>query len=433
MISFSTILKATALSLIMSSTSVQAQSMNENDTSDYIREIQALKNTAAMQSSFKFFKQANAQNIEDLIELTEIPAPPFKEGKRATRFAEMLREAGLSDVKVTEVGNVIARRKGTSGEKTVAIVAHIDTVFPESTDVMVKVDGDTYTAPGIGDNTRGLVALLSLARAMQKFDIQTKADILFVGSVGEEGLGDLRGVKHLFRDGGPKIDSFIAIDGGGNDRLVHSAVGSHRYRITVKGPGGHSWGAFGLANPHHALGNIITEFAVTAPSATQSGPKTSFSVGRIGGGTSINSIAFESWMEIDMRSLVQNKLDDIDAILHEAVQKGLATENAARKFGEALTVDIKRVGKRPAGVGSIESPLVKRAEASMKIFGTTPKLSASSTDSNIAISKGIPAITISRGGLSGKAHSPDEWWQNKDSHVALQIGLLILVSQANAE
>lgn len=433
MIPLSTIFKVTALSLIMSSTPVQAKSMSENDASDYMREIQALKNTAAMQSSFQFFEQANAQNIEDLIELTEIPAPPFKEGKRADRFAEMLREAGLSDVTITEVGNVIARRKGTSREKTVAIVAHIDTVFPEDTDVTVKINGDTYTAPGIGDNTRGLVALLSLARAMQKYDVQTKADILFVGSVGEEGLGDLRGVKHLFRDGGPKIDSFIAIDGGGNDRLVHSAVGSHRYRITVKGPGGHSWGAFGLANPHHALGNIITEFALTAPNATQSGPKTSFSVGRIGGGTSINSIAFESWMEIDMRSLVQNKLDDIDAILQQAVQKGLATENAARNFGEALTVDIKRVGKRPAGVGSIENPLVKRAEVSMEIFGATPKLSASSTDSNIAISKGIPAITISRGGLSGKSHSPDEWWQNKDSHVALQIGLLILVSQANAK
>ncbi len=433
MLSFSTILKATTLSLIMSSAPAQAQNMSENDTSDYMQEIQVLKNTAAMQSSFKFLKQANAQNIEDLIELTEIPAPPFKEGKRAARFAEMLREAGLSDVKITEVGNVIARRKGTSREKTVAIVAHIDTVFPLDTDVTVKIDGDKYTAPGIGDNTRGLVALLSLARAMQKNDLQTKADILFVGSVGEEGLGDLRGVKHLFRDGAPKIDSFIAIDGGGNDRLVHSAVGSHRYRITVKGPGGHSWGAFGLANPHHALGNIISEFAATAPSVTTSGPKTSFSVGRIGGGTSINSIAFESWMEIDMRSLVQNKLDDIDAILQKAVQTGLDKENSARKFGDALTVDIKRVGKRPAGVGSTEGALVKRAEASMEILGITPRLSASSTDSNIAISKGIPAITISRGGLSGKAHSPQEWWQNKDSHVALQIGLLILVAEANAK
>lgn len=433
MLQLSTLIKSTVVSLALFSAPALAQNSGANDLGICGQEILALKKNTSIKSALKFFEDADAQNIKDLIELTEIPAPPFKEGVRAVRFADMLREAGLKDVKITEAGNVVARRKGTSGDKTVAIVAHIDTVFPEGTDVTVKVKDDVYTAPGIGDNTRGLVALLSIARAMQVNNIQTKADILFVGSVGEEGLGDLRGVKHLFRDGGPKIDSFIAIDGGGNDRLVHSAVGSHRYRITVKGPGGHSWGAFGLANPHHALGNIIAEFAKTAPSVTESGPKTSFSVGRIGGGTSINSIAFESWMEIDMRSLVQNKLDDVDAVLQKAVQAGLDAENAARKFGDALTVDVKRVGKRPAGVGSIESELVHRAEASMLSFGVTPKLSASSTDSNIAISRGIPAITISRGGRSGKSHSPDEWWQNKDSHVALQIGLLILVAEADAE
>ena len=431
-----TLVKTTLASLMLLSTPAIAQdaeiSLGQKEI-ETRRSIETLRTSAPIKSAMQFFIDANQQNVDDLIELTEIPAPPFKEGKRAERFAEMLREAGLTDVKITEVGNVVARRKGTSGDRTVAIVAHIDTVFPLETDVTVKIDGDKYTAPGIGDNTRGLVAMLSIVRAMELNNIETSSDILFVGSVGEEGLGDLRGVKHLFRDGGPKIDSFIAIDGGGNDRLVHSAVGSHRYRVTVKGPGGHSWGAFGLANPHHALGNIISEFAEAAPVITSVGPKTSFSVGRIGGGTSINSIAFESWMEIDMRSLVQTKLDDIDAVLQKSIQKGLNTANVARKFGEALTVEVKRVGKRPAGVGAIDSALVLRAAASMESFGVTPRLSASSTDSNIAISKGIPAVTISRGGKSGGSHSPDEWWQNKDSHVALQIGLLILVSEANAK
>ena len=425
--------KAAIASCVLLTAPVMAESNSPVAVEKFTYEIEALKNTKKIQSALKFFVDANEQNVSDLIELTEIPAPPFKEGKRAIRFAEMLREAGLEDVSISEVGNVIARRKGTSGDKTVALVAHIDTVFPEGTDVTVKVEGDKYIAPGIGDNTRGLVAMLSLVRALEKHDIATEADILFVGSVGEEGLGDLRGVKHLFREGGPKIDSFIAIDGGGNDRLVHSAVGSHRYRVTVKGPGGHSWGAFGLANTHHALGHIIAEFDDTAPSVTEDGPKTSYNVGRMGGGTSINSVPFESWMEVDMRSLVQHKLDDVDAVLQKAVLAGLKKENDARKFGEALTVEIKRVGKRPAGVGSIESSLVQRAMASMVSFEVTPRLSASSTDSNIAISKGIPAITISRGGRSGKSHAPEEWWQNKDSHVALQIGLLILVSEANAD
>jgi len=333
-------------------------------------------------------------------------------------------------VSIDEVGNVIGRRKGTVGDRTIAIAAHLDTVFPEGTDVKVRQEGNRLYAPGIGDNTRGLVVALAVLRALEAAEIQTEADILFIGNVGEEGLGDLRGVKHLFREGGPKIDAFIAVDGGEANRLIYGGVGSHRYRVTYNGPGGHSWGAFGMANPHHALGRAIAAFDKAAPSVTTKGEKTSYSVGRIGGGTSINSIPFASWMEVDMRSGSQVKLDEIDAVFQSAMQKALQDENEGRLIGPALTVDVKRVGKRPAGVGSTESPLLKRMMAAMKHYGVEPMLTISSTDSNIPISLGIPAITISRGGVGGGAHSPEEWWENTDGPMASQIGFLTVLAKA---
>jgi acetylornithine deacetylase/succinyl-diaminopimelate desuccinylase-like protein len=306
----------------------------------------------------------------------------------------------------------------------------MDTVFPAGTNVKVQKEGNTYTAPGIGDNTRGMVLLLSLLRTLNKYDIQTKDNILFIGTVGEEGLGDLRGVKHLFRDGGPKIDTFIGIDGGANERLIYGAVGSHRYRVTFKGPGGHSWGSFGMANPHHALGRAIANFSSKAPSVTQEGPKSSFSVGRIGGGTSINSIPFESWMEVDMRSGDQSRLDAVDAIFQQAMLDGLSEENATRKHGPELTVEVKQVGQRPAGLGDLDNALIRRGQAAMKYLGIEPALTVSSTDANIPISLGIPAMTLSRGGKSSKAHSPAESWEDKDSHIAIQVALLTVLAQA---
>jgi len=368
--------------------------------------------------------------IAELIELTEIPAPPFGEDERAARFAEMLVEAGLADVSIDEVGNVIGVRPGRTGERVVAYSAHLDTVFPKETDVTVRVEGDTYFAPGIGDNTRGLVAVLGVLRAMQHAEIETNADILFIGNVGEEGLGDLRGAKHLFRDGGPQIDSMIAIDGGRTERVVYSGVGSHRYRVTYKGPGGHSWGAFGTANPHHALGRAITKFVEGAPEVTSTGPKTSYNVGRMGGGTSVNSVPFESWMEIDMRSSEQSKLDEIDAVLQRAVQQALQDENAARLEGPALTVEVKRVGTRPAAKGDINSKLLQYAAASLAQFGLEAVPRSSSTDANLPISLGIPAITMSRGGKSADSHSPAESWQNIDGHLGLQTSMLTLLAEA---
>ncbi|MDH4109742.1 MAG: M20/M25/M40 family metallo-hydrolase [Gammaproteobacteria bacterium] len=397
--------------------------------SQYVEEIAALRADSRVQAAMEHIVALEPRHRTDLIELTEIPAPPFKEDRRAARFAELLREAGLTDVTIDAVGNAVGRRPGRRGDRIVAYTGHLDTVFPEDTDVTVRFDDDKMYAPGIGDNTRGLVVVLGVLRAMQHAGIETEADILFVGNVGEEGLGDLRGVKHLFREGAEKIDAMIAVDGGESDRIVYGGVGSHRYRITYKGPGGHSWGAFGTANPHHALGRAIALFDQNAIAITASGEKSSYNVGRIGGGTSVNSVPFESWAEIDIRSGDQSKIDAIDAILQAAVEQALQEENADRTEGPELTVDVDRVGTRPAAKGDVSAALVQRALAATSAFGIEPQLRISSTDSNLPISKGIPAVTMSRGGVGGDAHAPGEWWQNKDGQVGIQIGLLTLLAE----
>jgi len=396
----------------------------------YSSAIATIENNTRVRSALDYAVELDSQSLSDLIELTEIPAPPFKEDARAARFADMLRESGLADVSIDAVGNAIGRRPGTVGDKTIAISAHLDTVFPEGTDVTVRYDGNRMLAPGIGDNSRGLVMILAVLRVLEYAQIETEADILFIGNVGEEGLGDLRGVKYLFRDGAEAIDSIIVIDGGEANRIVYGGVGSHRYRVTFKGPGGHSWGAFGLANPHHAIGRAIALFDAAAPSVTAEGEKTSYNIGRIGGGTSINSIPFESWMEVDMRSGSQTKLDEIDSVFQAAMERALLEENNGREGGPALSLDVERVGTRPAALADTNSRLVQQAIAATLAFGITPVLQISSTDSNLPISKGIPAVTMSRGGRGGNAHSPDEWWENVDSHISVQIGLLTLLAQA---
>ena len=417
--------------LAVSGTTAMAQQVETPDVDPaYAAEVQAVLADPRVRRGMDHIVSIEPQSRRDLIELTEIPAPPFGEEARAARFAEMLREAGLTDVTIDEVGNAIGRRPGTVGDRVVAYAAHLDTVFPIETDVTVRFDDERMYAPGIGDNTRGLVTVLGVLRAMQHAGIESEADILFIGNVGEEGLGDLRGVKHLFRDGAPKIDTFIAVDGGESDRIVFGGVGSHRYRVTFRGPGGHSWGAYGLANPHHALGRAIQIFDENAPSVTSVGEKTSHNVGRIGGGTSVNSIPFESWMEIDMRSGSQDKLDDIDAVLMAAVEQALQEENEGRLDGPELTVDVERVGTRPAAQQPLTNAVVQRAMAATQAFGITPSLRISSTDSNLPISKGVPAVTMSRGGVSEGAHSPDEWWQNVDGHIGIQIGLVTLLTEA---
>lgn len=397
---------------------------------DYDKEIEKIAKNKSIQQAFNVIDELEPQTMKDLILLTEIPAPPFMEEKRGLQFKKMLEEAGADKVWIDEVGNVIALRKGKTGGGVVALDAHLDTVFPEGTDVTVKISGDTLKAPGIGDDTRGLAVVIAVLRALEKASVETTADVLLIGSVGEEGLGDLRGVKHLFEKGDLKIDSWISIDGGEIGRMATGGLGSIRYKATFKGPGGHSWGAFGLANPHHALGKAIDIFSEEASKFTATGPKVSFNVGRIGGGTSVNSIPFESWMEVDMRSVDPERLKTIDEIFKASMNKGLEEYNKGVKKGDPLTLDLEVIGLRPSGFQKDELAVIQRSMAAAKYFNAEISTSPGSTNSNIPISLGIPSVTIGRGGIGGGAHSLHEWWMNKDGAEAIKFALLLTVAEA---
>ncbi len=397
---------------------------------EYATEARELAARPAIVSAMELIADLDGWSLERLIELTEIPAPPFLEEVRGRRFAELLNENGADSVWTDAVGNVIGLRRGRTGERTIGFGGHLDTVFPEGTDVTVRQSGDTLWAPGIGDDTRGLVLVLTVLRAMEETGIETDDDVIFVGVVGEEGLGDLRGMKELFSPTADAPDVWIEVDGGNLVRLVTMGLGSVRYRVTVTGPGGHSWGAFGLGNPAHALSRAVGFFQDVADTLTRAGARTSYNVGRIGGGTSVNSIPFESWMEVDMRSVSPESLGRIESAFLAAVDRGLAAENALRRDGPALTVDKDKIGDRPSGEGDPSSPLVQRALATTAIFGVEGVLSRSSTDSNIPISLGVPAVTIGRGGAGGAGHAPGEYWVNRDAHLAIQRALMLVVAEA---
>ncbi len=396
----------------------------------YRTEMEALAAQATVAEALERVEALDPWTIETLIELTEIPAPPFMEEIRAARFAELLAEYGADSVWIDEEGNAIGLRRGTGGGRTVALGGHLDTVFPEGTDVTVRMRGDTLFAPGIGDDTRGLTVVLTALRAMDEAGIRTRDDVLFIGTVGEEGLGDLRGMKYLFREGADPIDAWIEIDGGGLARLVTQGLGSVRYRVTFEGPGGHSWGAFGLANPAHAMARAVRYFQDAADTLTRSGPRTSYNVGRVGGGTSVNSIPFEAWMEVDMRSQSPASLGIIEQAFLDAMRRGLAEENALRREGPALELDADKIGDRPSGELDASLPLIQRALAATAHYGVEGQISRSSTNSNIPISLGVPAVTLGRGGAGFGGHSPQEGWMNVDGHLAIQRALLVVVSEA---
>jgi acetylornithine deacetylase/succinyl-diaminopimelate desuccinylase-like protein len=396
----------------------------------YEGELAALAASPAVARALQLVEERDARVMADLLELTEIPAPPFMEEARAARFLEMLLDLGVDSAWVDEEGNVLGLRRGTGSDEVVAVAGHLDTVFPEGTDVTVRQRGDTLFAPGIADDTRGLVTVLALLRALNESDIQTSANLLFIGTVGEEGLGDLRGMKHLFHNGGPRIDSFVSIDGVGHEDITHMGLGSHRYRVTIRGAGGHSWSDFGAPNPAHALGRAIDYLDLSADAITRSGPVTSYNVGRLGGGTSVNSIPFEAWMEVDMRSESPESLERIDEVFQRAMNRAVDEANAQRREGNELTLDLELIGNRPSGEIAESDPLVQRAIAASHFLGIEPLLGRSSTDANIPISMGVPAITIGGGGEASATHAPGEWFINRNGPLGIKRALLIVLSQA---
>ncbi len=345
----------------------------------------------------------------------------------------MLRDAGLSDVETDAAGNVMGVRKGTGSGPMLAVLAHLDTVFPEGTDVTVKREGNKLLAPGAGDDTGALALMLTVVRAMNAANLQTSADILFVGNVGEEGEGDLRGAKYLLQKGKYKdrIRNFISIDGGEQDGIVTGGLGSRRYRVTFKGPGGHSYGAFGLVSPAFALGNAMTKFSrIQVPAE----PRTTFNVGVVGGGTSVNSIPVDMYMVVDMRSESADELRRVDQAFLRLVQEALDEENQARSTREGrISADVVLIGDRPSGSTPTSAYLVQAASAVSRAFGFSPRYETSSTDANVPISMGIPAITIGRG-AGGRSHSRDEWIDvTKEKNVqAGQVVLATIVAAAAA-
>jgi acetylornithine deacetylase/succinyl-diaminopimelate desuccinylase-like protein len=395
----------------------------------YTSDIQALIKNKSVVDANKIIDDMESSTVAELIELTEIPAPPFKEAARAQRMKQLFESVGADKVWIDSVGNVFALRKGKNAAQTVVLDAHLDTVFPEGTDVKVKHHGDTLFAPGISDDTRSLTAILAVLRALEKAKIETTEDLLFMASVGEEGLGDLRGVKYFLAKNTFKIKSWISVDGTSIADICNGALGSVRYKALIKGPGGHSWGAFGLGNPHHAMAKAMNYFSEEALRYTSSVGKTSFNIGRVGGGTSVNAIPFESWAEIDMRSESPEHLKKIDSIFKSSMNKGLAEYNMQISKGPLLTMTLIPIGFRPSGKTLPAASIVQHALAAATQFGVTPELITESTNANSAIAKGIPAITIGAGGQSDHAHALNEWWLNDKGADGIKLVLLITLAE----
>jgi acetylornithine deacetylase/succinyl-diaminopimelate desuccinylase-like protein len=374
------------------------------------------------------FAEANEDRVLGYqVALTEIPAPPFKEEARGRAYARMFRERGLQQVRTDGAGNVLGLRAGRGAGPLLVFSAHLDTVFPEGTDVNVKRDGNLLAAPGIGDDGRGLAVVLGVLDALNHARIETEGSILFVGTVGEEGLGDLRGVKHLFENElEGKIDRFVSVDGV-RASISNVGVGSYRYRTTFAGPGGHSYGAFGMTNPIHALGRLI---ASISEFQTPDYPKTTFSVGRIGGGTSVNSIAHEAWFEVDMRSSDKDALETLHAKFRAAADQALREEQERWDGRAELTLTLDRVGYRPAGITPASSNVLQAAIAATQALELDPELREGSTDANIGMSLGIPSITIGGGGRGEGAHSPGETFDATDSYKGVQRALLVALALA---
>jgi tripeptide aminopeptidase len=365
--------------------------------------------------------------ISEVIKLTEIPAPPFKEQERAKAYMEMLKTHGLTDVEIDKEGNAIGVRKGTGDGPLVVVSAHLDTVFPEGTDVTVKRDGSRLAAPGISDDSAGLATLLSIVRAMNAAGIKTKSDIAFMGTVGEEGPGDLRGVRYSFTEGKYKdqVKYFFSLDGGGTPAMTNCGVGSKRYRVTYKGPGGHSYQAFGLVNPMAAMAQTVVEFYKIQ---TPTNPKTTYAASVTGGGTSVNSIPNEVWMEFDMRSVDAKELDRLEKRFLAIVNQSLETENFARSTKQgSVSADIKLIGDRPAGRTDEKQDIVQIATAAFQANGVPPAYECASTDSNMPMSLGIPALTIPRTGKADRFHSLDEW-MDTDPQSNLTVKKIVLTT-----
>ncbi|MFQ5663910.1 MAG: M20/M25/M40 family metallo-hydrolase, partial [Terriglobia bacterium] len=311
--------------------------------------MESVAKLPAVQRAAAFFVRESEWILQQQIRATSIPAPPFHEEQRARYLEEQFRALNLENVRRDAIGNVLGERPGADPEHIVMLSAHMDTVFPPGTEVDVRREGNRWVGPGMADNGAGLAALLALARALQVSDLRTGASLLFVANVGEEGEGDLRGMRALFTDPAlrRRVRAVIALDGSHPERLTAEALGSTRFQILIHGPGGHSWADFGLPNPIQALARVITRLSSVALSER---PRAVLNIGEIEGGTSVNAIPYQASMKVDIRSEMQSEIERLEHLLRIAVTEGVAEENAwARVKGALLVSEIKVIGHRPAG------------------------------------------------------------------------------------
>ena len=380
-----------------------------------------------VQSALADIETNEPETLAEQVRLTEIPAPPFQEQRRAEYYLQQMHSRGLPDAYIDTEGNVIGIRRGSGDGPLFVIAAHLDTVFPMDTDVSVEIRDGRYYAPGISDDGRGLTALLTLISAINASGMQTVGDIMFVGNVGEEGPGDLRGVKALFRDF-PQIDGFVSIDGSGVTRITNGGTGSRRFAVEFTGPGGHSFSAFGLVSATHALGRAIAKIGDLQ---VLEQPRTTFTVGTVSGGTSVNSIAQDAMFELDMRSNDAAELARLEARVRDVVQLAADEENARWNADGGIdkgqiTVNFRLIGDRPTGTTSPDHELVQVAALAFAAVGSPVQgMQTSSTDSNMPMSLGIPAITIGGGGSGGGAHSTEEWFDPTNAYLGPQLAFLL--------
>jgi tripeptide aminopeptidase len=405
------------------------------DASSAEREIARLAELALLRRATEWFTDHAQDLVESQVEITGIPAPPFGERTRAEWLAGRFNDIGLGDVHLDGIGNVLAIRPGTGPERRyLAITAHLDTVFPAGTSVNVRREGAKLFGPGVSDNGAGIAALLALASALQESGIQTILPLVFIGNVGEEGEGDVRGMRHLFADPHWRdaIEYTLVLDGAGADTIVTEALGSRRFQVTVRGPGGHSWSDFGVVNPVVVLARAIEMFTRTAVPAS---PKTTFNIGHIEGGTSVNSIPQSASMKVDIRSAAPEQIERLERALHESLERAIAAEPRHAYGGRAhsgISLNVDVIGDRPAARLNPNSRMLAVVQAVDAHLENSARLQRASTDANIPLSQGREAVAIGAGGAGGGAHTLQEWYDPTGRELGLRRILLSVLALAGA-
>jgi tripeptide aminopeptidase len=399
-------------------------------------DLQPLLESSSAALARRRVHELDGRTLDLQVELARIPAPPGGEAERGHEVARLFADLGLAGIRTDGVGNVIAHLSTSAhdaGAAPVLVTAHLDTVFPIETSLEVRRENGRIHVPGIADNARGLAGLLTVADAMVASGVRTQRPVVFVATVGEEGAGDLRGVKHLFRSGSPwrAAAAFLSLDGSGLRRIVHRAVGSKRLRLTLLGPGGHSWSDWGLANPLHAIGAVVASLReIELPEE----PRTTLTVARTGGGTSVNAIPEAAWIEMDLRSEGGERLRRLEREVRRRAGEAVASENRRRRRrSSAIRATWETIGDRPGGTIDAATPLVRAAQEVTRLLGVRPELASSSTDANVPIALGIPAVTVGVGGESGGIHTTDEWYSNEGGALGVERALLLVLAAAGLE